>query len=340
MSIGHSSLASLCRRLGESLKAGVDLRSFLQREATRVSPTYRQRMSNLYDRLMAGDTFAEAVRHQGTWFPPLLGEMVEVGERSGRLDEALLQLADYYEMLVRTRREFLVALAWPLIQFFAALVIISGLLILLEFIAPGRIDISGLGIHGFAAAGLFLLVVCLLTTSIVLPVVALLRGWLGPLPIVVAGRVPGLKELALSGAVSRFSWTLSAGIDAGLDAKDAMSLALRSSRQPLWMPLERDIASQIQRGSTFHDALASTGRFSDDLLIALDQGEMTGRVPETMREVSREYHERWKTAVRIASVIAAFVVWALVAAMIVVLIFRLFWVAYLGPLYDALEMVK
>ncbi|HEV7281304.1 MAG TPA: type II secretion system F family protein [Pirellulaceae bacterium] len=340
MSIGHHSLASLCRRLGESLKAGVDLRSFLQRESTRVSPMYRQRMTNLYDRLMAGDTFAEAVRRQGTWFPPLLSEMVEVGERSGRLDEALLQLADYYEMLVRTRREFLVALAWPLIQFFAAVVIVSGLLILLEFIAPGRIDVSGLGIHGFSAAGLFLLVVGLLTTAIVLPVVAVLRGWLGPLPISMAGRVPGLKELALSGGISRFSWTLSAGIDAGLDAKDAMGLALRSSRQPLWMPLERDIARQIQNGNSFHDALASTGRFSDDLLIALDQGEMTGRVPETMREVSREYHERWKTAVRIASVIAAFIVWALVAAMIIVLIFRLFWVAYLGPLYDALEMVK
>ena len=103
MSIGHSSLASLCRRLGESLKAGVDLRSFLQRESTRVSPTYRQRMANLYDRLMAGDTFAEAVRHQGAWFPPLLGEMVEVGERSGRLDEALLQLADYYRETYRAK---------------------------------------------------------------------------------------------------------------------------------------------------------------------------------------------------------------------------------------------
>jgi type II secretory pathway component PulF len=279
------------------------------------------------------------VRHQGTWFPPLLAEMVEVGERSGRLDEALLQLADYYEMLVRTRREFIVALAWPMIQFFAALVIICGLLVLLEMLAPGKIDLSGVGVTGFSAAGLFLLIVAAMTTAIVLPVVAVLRGWLGPLPVLVAGRVPGLKELVLSGAVSRFSWTLSSGIDAGLDAKDAMTLALRSSRQPLWTPLARDVSREIESGSTFHDALARTGRFSDDLLIALDQGEMTGRVPETMRDVSREYHERWKTAVRIASIVSAFVVWALVAAMIIFLIFRLFYVAYYAPLQEALEMV-
>ena len=49
-------------------------------------------------------------------FPPMLVQMVAVGEQTGKLDEVLHRLADHYEHLASMRRMFWIGIAWPLFE--------------------------------------------------------------------------------------------------------------------------------------------------------------------------------------------------------------------------------
>ena len=54
--------------------------------------------------------------------------MAEVGEHSGHQGEVFAQLSEHYENQVHLRRNFLAAIAWPMLQLAIALAVV-GLLI-------------------------------------------------------------------------------------------------------------------------------------------------------------------------------------------------------------------
>ena len=82
---------------------------------------------------------------------------------------------------------------------------------------------------------------------------------------------------------------------------------------------------------TLHAALASTGVFPRDLLDAIHVGEQSGMIVETMRRQADDYQARARTALSFLAQALGYVIWALVAALIIVLIFRLF-SSYVGTI--------
>jgi type IV pilus assembly protein PilC len=111
--ISLSSLSRLCRRVGTSIEAGVDVRTVWGGEATRARGEAATQLNVIKDQVADGHTVAEAMRATKGYFPPLVCEMVEAGEFSGRLGEVFHQLADHYDNLLRLRRSFLAGIWWP-----------------------------------------------------------------------------------------------------------------------------------------------------------------------------------------------------------------------------------
>ena len=70
---------------------------------------------------------------------------------------------------------------------------------------------------------------------------------------------------------------------------------------------------------------------------ALQVAEESGRVVESMDRLSRRYEEEAELALRTLTVVAGFLVWALVAAIIIWMIFRLAGF-YIGTINEALQM--
>ena len=77
----------------------------------------RARMALLTGRGLAVPLAAERL------FPPLLAQMVRVGEETGTLEENLEMLADFYEEEVDRRTQLLVSLAEPALTIFIALIV-------------------------------------------------------------------------------------------------------------------------------------------------------------------------------------------------------------------------
>jgi type II secretory pathway component PulF len=76
--------------------------------------------------------------------------------------------------------------------------------------------------------------------------------------------------------------------------------------------------------------------FPRDFLEAVEVGEQTGQLSETLATLSDHYQEEGREAVRMLTRIAGGMIWLMVTGLIVLLIFRLF-MFYLGVLNDALK---
>jgi len=337
--IGISALIQLLRRVGTALHAGVDLRTIWRKEAERGTPTVRRQAAIVSEQLAAGESLAKGMRTCGDFFPTLTLDLVDVGERTGRLDDVLAGLAEHYEQLLALRRVFLIGIAWPALQLLGAVVIIGLLIWIMGAITPAGgqpTDILGFGLVGTSGLIKYLLFVGMVAAAITVLVMAVVRGRLAATPMRMLLSIPVLGSCVRTSALSRLAWTLSLALESGVDAQRAMRMALRATQNSYYLSRMKMVDAALEQGREFHEALRDTGLFPDEFLQALETAELSGTQAESMGRLAQEYRERAKTASKALTVAASFAVWGLVAAIIIALIFRLAFF-YINTIYGALK---
>lgn len=344
--ISTKSLIQLCRRLGTSMRAGVDARRLWETEARHASGALRLYVQQITNGVLAGDSIADSMRSCGNYFPPLVCEMVEVGEKTGQLDAVFFKLADHYEHQAQLTRSFLFGIAWPALQLALGIFVIGILILVLgaldaRSIGTGEpIDVLGLGLHGIAGALIFWVLCALLIGGIILCILAVVRGWLGPTPMMLAMRIPMLGAALANLALARLTWSLAMALEAGIDARRSVELAMRATQNPLYMSREQLVTSSIVRNRPFHEAFADAGCFPAEFLQMMETAEIAGTTSESLQFLCREYEERARSALRWLTWLTGIGIWMFIGAVLIFVIFRLFMVLYLGPIYDAIEMNK
>ena len=124
--ISNDDIASLCLELALLLHAGVstgDALSLLAEEGDR-----RGMLKAMAEQVDSGETLSAALRESGAFSTYVCG-LVEVGERTGRTEEALSALSRYYEDRVRLARRVRSALLYPAVMLALMLVVIGVLLV-------------------------------------------------------------------------------------------------------------------------------------------------------------------------------------------------------------------
>jgi type II secretory pathway component PulF len=316
--IGTQQLASLCHRLSTMLHAGVDIRKVMAREAEKSMTFFLrghlQKISAAVDR---GDSIGSALEAAGDFFPPLFCRLVAVGEHTGKLAEVLEQLAEHYDQKIRLRRTFISSISWPMIQLGLAVVIIGLLIWILGEIGKSTgmtIDPIGGGMVGERGLAIYSTVVSTVVGAFAVFIFAANRGvfWVGPIqkaacytPVI----GPALRTLALS----RISWTLHITLDTGMQIRKALRVAA---------------------GDALSEAFERCGAFPNDFLEVLRVGEESGQIVEVMGKIAKDYNERAAAALKMLTTLAGLIVWSGVAAIIIMMIFRIA-SFYIGALNDA-----
>ena len=337
-----TTLAGLCRRLSTSLGAGVDVRKVWAREAERATGSERKRFEHIAQAANAGTPMAEAVEECGDYFPELFRAMLKVGEKSGHQSETLREMAERYEHQIVLRRNFVTAIWWPMIQLTMAIGVI-GLLIWIMGMLPTQpggkpIDILGFGLIGTDGLIKYLLIVGGIALAIAWMIRAILRGalWVRPVQRIVL-RIPKLGRAFQTLALARLAWTMHITFGAGMELKEAIALSLQSSRNAEYADTADKVWASIRRGSDLHDALASTADYPRDFLDTIEVGEQSGRLAESLGKLAEQYEDEARAAMAILTKMLGFLVWLLVAGLIIMMIFRLAGF-YLGVINDALKM--
>ncbi|MFO0897695.1 MAG: type II secretion system F family protein [Pirellulales bacterium] len=321
-------LAELCRRVGIASETGIPVRVVWAREAERGPAWARPALADIAEGVSRGETVSDALAAAPRIFPPLFYEIVEVGEQSGRLAEVFKRLAHHFDQLVRLRRKFRKQIAWPMIQLCLALGVI-GLVIFISGILRSvtgndELDMLGLGLVGVPGLIIYLMAVGTAVVGGLIFWKAVREGllWAKPLQYFI-WRLPIVGPPLRTLALSRMAWSLEATLDAGVDTRKALALALRSTHFAPLVDTADDVLADISRGDEIYEALARTGAFPQDFLDAVAVGEQSGRLPESMGVLSRNYQEQAEAAIAVLSTIGGWIVYGMVALFIISAILRI-----------------
>jgi len=331
-------MTEFLRRIGLSLEAGIDIRKVLASEAARTTGAMRPRVLDMSDAINRGSSLAEAVSRTGDYFPQLVRELVNIGEQTGHLPEVLRQLVVHYEQQMALRRTFTATIAWPMIQLGMSLAVI-GFLIWFSGVIHGMTgnptDLLGIGLTGNRGLIIYLAFLGAIFGGIYATYRAILAGklWTAPIQRFVL-KLPLIGGAIRTLSVARFAWTLQLTLGAAIDVKRALSLALASTHNVEFTDQDPYIREMITRGQSIHDTLAAAGVFPTDLIQAVEVGEDSGRLVETLSVVAKQQLEAAGRAFAVLTKAAGYLVWLAVAAFIIVLIFRLFG-AYVNTINQA-----
>ena len=149
--LSSDEISNLCRALSLLLHAGTSAGDALSLLADgEASPFLRVLLDHMSRQTDAGGALSEAVRETGC-FPDYVCGLLAVGERSGRTEEALNALADYYEERFRLDRRMRFLLLYPAVLL---LVMLAVLVVLLTRVLPIFNDVyAGLGSQLTGLAG-------------------------------------------------------------------------------------------------------------------------------------------------------------------------------------------
>ena len=323
-----SALATFSRRLGVGLRAGADLITLLQSEAKHGNARQRAAMQMLANGARKGYQLSEVMGQHGKFFPPLLVSMTRVGEETGRIERALLNLADHYDQQLKLRRNFMKSIAWPAIQLFGGIVVISLLIWILGVLTPptgGQMnDILGFGLRGTQGVLVFWAYIAAFAAVVFGLMWAYSRNVAGCQNIIpLFYMIPVLGSAIQTITLSRFAWTMSMSLDAGLDPLRSIALSLDSTDSDYYRSGTSDSQKAIRNGATLSGGLNAANVFPDDFLSRVEIAELSGTDAESMDSLAREYDERASMAMNTISGIATGVVWLCVGGFLIFLIFRM-----------------
>ena len=289
-------MSMLCLELSMLLHAGITIDNgvsmMLDDEKDKEG---RMVLQSLLDNLTGRPLF-EALRDT-EYFPPYMVNMVEIGEKTGRIAETLKALSDHYERQERLAISIKNAALYPAILLGMMIVVV---LILIVQVLPIFNDVfgrMGAQMSPFAMQ-LMQFGAWFRGASVVIAIIACVIFALGFLLWV----LPGVKDSIIisikntwgdSGlmgriASSQFVSSMALSMSSGLNVEDSinMSASLNSDSKALKAKYEK-CRSLLESGSNLPDALRDAGILSARDSRMLSLGEHSGMADSAMSEVAR-----------------------------------------------------
>ena len=230
------------------------------------------------------------------YFPELAIAVVQAGEKGGRLEQSFARLSHHYDSLVKFRNNFLISIAWPIFELFAAIFIVGLLILIMGWVCEtgnlAPIDWFGLGLSTMGNFVLYWTIMLVIFGTFFILILGVMKGWFGTLPMRIARNIPLVGKTIESLALSRLAWTMSVSENAGMSAVGISRLALRSTQNYYYKHLEPDVVQSITQGQGYYQAFKKTGAFPIDFLLYVENGETAGELAETMDRASNEHQQR------------------------------------------------
>ena len=116
-----SMMAEFARTLSILISSGsLVVESLLQSSDVVGNVLYKEAISTVAKRVEKGISMGDSME-ASTLFPPMIVEMVKIGEQTGKLDSSLLKASEYFEREVEEKVKVMTTLMEPIIMVLLAL---------------------------------------------------------------------------------------------------------------------------------------------------------------------------------------------------------------------------
>jgi general secretion pathway protein F len=291
---------SLLLRAGARINDGLELLAG-DPDFGRLRPV----VADIRSRVVAGESFAEALARHEDLFSPMYVTLIRVGEASGSLDDVLQVLADERSRSEALKRRLAAAVRYPLFVLGAAGCV---LLFFLTFVLPQFASVlQDFGakvdpiINTFLNLSTFLrsnsdavmatLAVAIAGTWLMLRQQKVRRG----LMIALTG-LPGAREVMKFHRTSLFCRNLGVLLGTGVNLTTTLRILIDMMSTMGPATVWTDAADRVRHGAKLSDALSDTGALPVMAARMLRLGDETGQLPMLAGRVAEFYEAKLERA--------------------------------------------
>jgi general secretion pathway protein F len=337
-SLSTAQLAIITRQLSTLLGAGLTIEQTLNALIEQSdTESERQLLASIRSDVLAGQPLARALSNQGSIFPEVYRTLVDAGEKSGKLPDVLVRLADYTEDREVLRGKVALAFIYPALITLVAIAVVTGLLAYvvpqvvqvfqstnqqLPFLTRAMIFLS----DGLRASWPFIVGALIVTVVVVrqmLKVPSVRSRWHGTmlkLPLV-GPLARGLNTARLASTLailvgSRVPLMASLRAGAGVVTNLPMKAALDGAAQ------------RVQEGASLSRALGATKLFPPLMVHMIASGESSGKLAEmldrTAIQQTRELERRIGAMVALLEPVMILVMGGIVLVIVLAILLPIF----------------
>ena len=319
--ISTKRMVPLCRQLSTAFDAGIPIIQTFEHVASQARDLrVRRVLQKMADDLRHGATLSEAAYAQRQYFSPFFVQLLASGERGGRLDIMLRDLAQYFEDRLAMQRQIRSMMIIPVVYLMAAWYLGTFSLGLLDVVRDAFKG-SGGGTAGvfayfdryaaFQARAhivflvIFIVIVLLARAGLFKYISGALTTFVWPISIVT-------QKFALA----RFFRSFALLLGSGLSITKCIESAAAVTANPYIEQGLLKAVPEVREGATLVQAFDSTRQLTATAREMLLVGEQSGNLETSMKKIS-EYHLAEATeATAMATRVFGFVIFAAVACLI------------------------
>lgn len=338
-------LVVFSRQMYALTRAGIPiLRAIAGLEESAHSKPLKRALHALGEDLGNGRPLSSSMQAHPRVFSSLFVAIIHVGENTGQLEEAFLQLANYFELELETRKRIKTAMRYPsfvLIAIGIAMVILNIMVIpvFAGMFAKFGVELP-LATRILLATSHFFVHYWWVMLGVLLAMVFGWRRWVSTVKGKLAWhrwqlKLPIVGTIIERSLLARFARSFSMMLKAGVPLNTALSL-VADAVDNAWMAGRiRDMRAGIERGESLLRTAGSSGLFTPLVMQMIAVGEETGQVDDLLHEAA-EYYER-EVDYDLKSLTARIepILIGIVAVMVLILALGIF-----TPMWDMMRAVR
>ena len=343
--VSLTDLIMLSRQMYSLMRAGIPIIRAIEGLAhSTASKRLQQVLHELVEQLENGRSLSQAMSAHPKVFSRLMISIVNVGENTGRLDDAFLQLTYYFEQEQETRKQIKQATRYPIFVLVALVVamFVLNLLVIPKFADMFKRFNAELpwSTKALIASSDFFISFWPLMLVLVIGAVVALRSYIktdtgrvswGRWKI----RLPLMGSIIYRATLGRFARSFGMMLKAGVPMTSALTLVADAVDNEYLGEKIREMRRNIERGESLLRVSQQSQMFTPLVLQMLAVGEETGAMDEMLSEVAG-FYER-EVAFDLKSLTAKIepILISIVAVMVLILALGIF-----TPMWDMLNAYK
>lgn len=338
-------LVIFCRQMYSLTKAGVPLlRAMNGLSQNSNNKLLKNALEEVTSDLTNGRSLSVSMQQHPLVFSSLFVSMIHVGENTGRLDQALLQLANYYEQEMETRKRIKSAMRYPI---FVLSFIFLAMLVLNVKVIPQFTSM-------FARFGVELPLptrILMATSSFSVNYWHFMLGGMAGMFVAfqswISGdvgrekwdrfrlRIPIVGDIVTRAQMSRFSRTFALMLKSGVPLNQSIALSAESLGNKYLENRLLEMKSGIESGTSMSATAAQSGIFTPLVQQMIAVGEETGQIDDLLLEVSDFYDREVDYDLKTLTARIEPLLLVIVSGMVLILALGIFL-----PMWNMLDVVK
>ncbi len=294
---GKSQLIDFTKQMATLLNSGIKLTEALSVLTLQVSDVrFKNAISDIRDRVVTGESFADALKEYSDYFDVIYVSMVRVGEVTGSLGKSLSTIAGFMEKRQRVESKVMTAMIYPIVLI---LFCIAAILVLTTTVIPKiAIEIVRTGQElpwitrqmmnvSYVLRSWWLLVVIAAVFVIVWVFKRFLSTQRGAyLRDKFILSLPLFGPLIKQRVVSRFASTLSTLLSSGLAMAESLRVVAEVTGNSLMKKAVQQSRERILAGADIATPLRDSGVIDPAIAHMVAVGEKSGELETMLKSIS------------------------------------------------------